>query len=55
MGLFELEKRRGENAFEIADMPAHWKLSATFNVDWLMDSSNIDDTEEQDPPRLLRL
>jgi hypothetical protein len=55
MGPFELGWRRGENAFEIADMPAHWKLSRTFNVDKLKDASNVDHTRDQDPPPPLML
>jgi hypothetical protein len=48
MGPFKLGKNRGENAFVIADMPGHWKLSRTFNVDRLRDASNVDHTREQD-------
>jgi hypothetical protein len=55
MGPFELEKRRGAKAFEIAVMPGHWKLSRKFNVDRLRDASNFNHTREQDPPTPLRL
>src|SRR5258708_5828659 len=36
-------------------MPTHWKLSRTFNVDRLKDASNVDRTQEQEPPPPLRL
>ena len=54
MGEFELEKARGENAFEIADFPKHWKLSQTVNVDMLK-KSTVDHSRDQDGPPPLRI
>jgi len=54
MGEFELGKARGENAFEIADFPKHWRLSRTVNVDMLKHST-VDHARPQDGPPPLRI
>jgi len=54
MGEFELGKARGENAFEIADFPKHWKLSRTVNVD-VLKKSTVDHSRQQDGPPPLRI
>jgi hypothetical protein len=40
--------------FEITDMPVPWKLSRTFNLNKVMNSSNVDHKRDQNPPPPLR-
>jgi len=54
MGEFELGKARGENAFEIANFPKHWRLSHTVNVDMLKHST-VDHSRPQDGHPPLRI
>ncbi|KAG0138464.1 hypothetical protein HOY82DRAFT_534599 [Tuber indicum] len=51
---FELGRARGENTFEIADFPKHWKHSRTINVDMLK-KSTVDHSRPQDGPPPLRI
>ena len=53
IGPFTLGPRRGENAFEV-NIPQHWKLSRTFNVD-RMKRSQVDYDRPQDAPPPIRI
>lgn len=53
IGEFELGKQHGENAFEVL-LPAHWKISKTFNVSKLK-PSRVDHSRIQAPPPPLRI
>jgi hypothetical protein len=50
-GPFRLGKQHGQNAFQLDDLPSHWRLHDVFNVDRLRpDTSDTSRTQQPPPP-----